>query len=155
MDLALTQDEAAHLISLLKVFLKEHSLNLKDGDNIKLDIVSQRESREFKLFLHYENNNYHLNFMDTSTKINLIRINLNNSFHKNADGKIIRGNRVNLFCEDEFNKRQDGQYMRAYTLPYRDIIKNPKDFSEALNEMLNYINIDRSHYNLKLEPTLF
>lgn len=155
MELALTQQEADKLILLLKTFLKDHSINLKDGDNLKLDIKSTSKKRKFKLFIHYEYSNYHLNFMDVSTKINLIRINLNNSFHKNADGQIIRGDRVNLFCEEEFNQRQDGQYMRAYSLPYKNIIKDPKTFPEALDEMLNYINIDRTQHKLKLEPTLF
>lgn len=154
MELALSQKEADNLISLFKTFLKDYSIDLKDGDNIKLDIISKSDKRKYKLYIHYELNNYHLNFADISTKINLIRINLNDSFHKNADGNIIRGNRVNLFCEEEFNARQDGQYMRAYPLPYKDLIKDPKDFGEAVDEMLNYTHVDRKHNNLKLIPSL-
>lgn len=154
MELALSQQDADKLISLLKNFLKDYSFQLQDGTNIKIDIISPKTKRKFRLFIHYEYKNYHLNFMDCMTKINLIRFNLNDSFHKNADGTRVRGNRVNLFCEDEFNLRQDGQYMRAYKLPYKNILKNPQDFSEALKEMLNYINIGNKH-NLKLGSTLF
>ena len=156
MELALSKQDADKLISLLKDFLKDYSFQLQDGSNFKIDIISQKEKRKFRLDIHYEHNNYHLNFMDCITKLNLIRINLNDSFHKNADGTKIRGNRVNLFCEDEFNCRQDGQYMRAYKLPYNQILKNPQSFSDALEEMLDYINItNNKKHKLEINSTLF
>ena len=93
--------------------------------------------------------------MDCSTKINLIRINLNGSFHKNANGDIIRGNRVNLFCEDEYNQREDGIYMRAYKLPYNEILKEPKTFIDALDELINYINLVDNRHKLQVAPSIF
>ena len=72
MELALSQQDADKLISLLKDFLKDYSFQLQDGSNFKIDIISQKEKRKFRLDIHYEHNNYHLNFMDYITKLNLI-----------------------------------------------------------------------------------
>ncbi len=155
MELLLNQQKADELISMLKVFLRDNLINLEDGTNAKIDISSDRHDREFTLYIHYQRNNYHLNFMDCSTKINLIRINLNGSFHKNANGDIIRGNRVNLFCEDEYNQREDGIYMRAYKLPYDDILKEPKTFIDAFDELINYINLVDNRHTLQVVPSLF
>ncbi|OUP96873.1 DUF6978 family protein [Lactobacillus gallinarum] len=93
MELALSQQDADKLISLLKDFLKDYSFQLQDGSNFKIDIISQKEKRKFRLDIHYEHNNYHLNFMDYITKLNLIRINLNDSFHKNGNCQIFCVNR--------------------------------------------------------------
>lgn len=149
MRLLLTQNEADQLVVLLKVFLQKYEINLEDGSNICLDIISVQTRRRFKLYLHYERQNYHLNFMDCLTKLNLIRINLNDSFHKNANGEIIRGNRVNLFCEEEFNQRNDGQYMRAYKLPYKHVLRNPSTFLEALKEILAYVKVKETDLIVK------
>lgn len=154
MELLLNQKEADRLISLLKVYFKNYSLELENGSNEKILIKANENNRMFTLFIHYENENYHLNFMDNSTKLNLVRINLNNSFHKNANGEIVRGNRVNIFCEDEFNQRKDGQYMRAYKLPYKNILKDPKDFSEAMYDLLAYTNIISGKHKLQLVPKI-
>lgn len=154
MGLALSQQDADKLILLMKNFCKKYIFELTDGTNICIDITSKNTNRKFKLFVHYENQNYHLNFLDCLTKLNLIRMNLNESFHKNANGDIIRGNRVNLFCEDEFNQRNDGQYMRAYKLPYKNLLKNPQNFLEALDEILKYTNVDTNNGDLELKLVL-
>lgn len=156
-ELALSQLEADKLIALAKTFLKKYSANLTDGFSDHINIISKSTTRRFKLFYHYQKKNCHLNFMDCDTNLNLVRINLNDSFHKNADGTYIRGNRVNLFCEDEYSQREDGQYMRAYKLPYKNLIKNPKDFLEALDELLKYTNVKdyKSDLNLVVQKDLF
>lgn len=155
MELLLNQQEADELIAMLKVFLRDNFITLEDGTDAKIDISSKQHNREFILYIHYARNNCHLNFMDCSTKINLIRINLNGSFHKNANGDIIRGNRVNLFCEDEYNQREDGIYMRAYKLPYNEILKEPKTFIDALDELINYINLVDNRHKLQVTPSIF
>lgn len=155
MELLLNQQEADELIAMLKVFLRDNLITLEDGTNAKIDISSKQHNRKFILYIHYQRNNCHLNFMDCSTKINLIRINLNGSFHKNANGDIIRGNRVNLFCEDEYNQREDGIYMRAYKLPYNEILKEPKTFIDALYELINYIKLVDNRHKLQVVPSIF
>ena len=49
MELALSQQDADKLISLLKDFLKDYSFQLQDGSNFKIDIISQKEKRKFRL----------------------------------------------------------------------------------------------------------
>ncbi|CCI82602.1 DUF6978 family protein [Lactobacillus hominis] len=154
MEIALNQQEANHLISLIKTFLKKYVLELEDGSNGCLDLRAKENNRQFKLFYHFEKENCHLNFLDCDTKLNLVRFNLNNSFHKNANGDIIRGNRVNLFCEDEFKQRNDGQYMRAYKLPYKDVIADPPTFLDALEEMLAYTHVKIKEGSLEVRPKL-
>lgn len=44
MELALSQQDADKLISLLKDFLKDYSFQLQDGSNFKIDIISQKEN---------------------------------------------------------------------------------------------------------------
>lgn len=147
-ELILNQEQAHNLIILTKCFLKRYAANLTNGTNGLINIIADNSQRRFKLFYHYEEGNYHLNFMDCDSGLNLIRINLNNSFHKNADGQYIRGNRVNLFCEEEYLQRNDGQYMRAYKLPYKSL-KNPHNFLEAMSELLKYTNV--KDYQSKLD----
>ncbi|WP_162606885.1 hypothetical protein [Lactobacillus gallinarum] len=46
--------------------------------------------------------------------------------------------------------------MRAYKLPYNQILKNPQSFSDALEEMLDYINItNNKKHKLEINSTLF
>lgn len=153
MELPLTQADGNKLISLAKKFTQKYKLELKDGERYILK-ASTTNGRIFKIFIQYATKNVHINFWDEITKLSLVRFNLNDSFHKNANGKIIRGNRVNLFCEDEFNIRKDGQYMRAFKLPYKDILKNPTSFDEALEEMLKYVNVINYKDKLNIQPKL-
>lgn len=154
MELAINQKQADKLIKLIKKLSKKYKLDLKDGETYALNLKSKNSKRKFKIFIQYAVKNYHINFWDEQTRLSLVRFNLNDSFHKNADGKIIRGNRVNLFCEDEFNQRDDDQYMRAYSLPYKNILKNPSSFTEALEEMLKYTNVIDYKDKLIIAPKL-
>lgn len=49
MELALSQQDADKLISLLKDFLKDYSFQLQDGSNFKIDIISQKEKENSDL----------------------------------------------------------------------------------------------------------
>lgn len=151
-SLLLTQKEADELIKLFKELVESYSATLVEGSRGTIPIRSNVTGRRFRLDYYYAKQNVHINFNDIKTNLSLVRLNLNNSFHKNSNGERVRGNRVNLFSEKEYLSRDDGQYMKAYKLPYKNLITNPTNFMDALHQILAYTNV--KNYDTQLNISI-
>lgn len=141
MELLLTDAEAHDLIKLLKNVVKKHRKIITYPANGTIHIKSFSDNqRKFELMYFLTETKKTFQFLDKTTNLTLLRINLNNGFHKNANGERIRGNRMNIFSEEEFNLKNDGYtHTKSYPLPY-STITNTNDGFIILKNILEYTN---------------
>ncbi|MFL2134621.1 DUF6978 family protein [Desemzia sp. FAM 24101] len=142
MELLLTDAEAYDLIKLLKNVIKKHRKVITYPTNGTIQIKSfSDDQRKFELMYFLTETKKTFQFLDKTTNLTLLRINLNNGFHKNANGERFRGNRINIFSEEEFILKNDGHtHTKSYPLPYRSIT-NTTDVFVILKNILEYANI--------------
>ena len=141
MELLLTDAEAIGLIGLLKSIVRRHRKTISYPANGTITIKSFSDNqREFSLIYFLSEDKKVFQFMDNTTKLTLLRVNLNRGFHKNANGERIHGNRINVFSEEEFFLKNDGQtHIKCYPLPY-DSIPNTENIFEMFESILDYTN---------------
>ncbi len=142
-QLLLTDTEAQHLISILKLVLKKYKIDLKPGNKGTIALKSHDEHNQF--ILDYftatkRNDKMSLHIREKETNTSLARINIDpTGFHRNAKNTI-DGNRILIFSSEEFLEKNDGStYVRAYELPNSFI--DPNDLEQVFLDFLVYTNV--------------
>lgn len=143
----LTDEEAQHLIEILKHVIKKYNISLHPGSKgyVELDTEGKEE-----FYLHYfvsnkVNRKMSLHLRQKTTNINLIRINIDpNGFHKNSDNTYIYGDRLLIYSQTEWFEKADGKtYLKAYKVPKQ--FTNLGNLEQVFLDFLFYINVKREN----------
>lgn len=143
-EIKLTDEEAQHLITILKLFIKKYNVNLGPGNKKTLQLTDEDATYDFLLTYYtpkHRDDKISIHLREKDSNINLIRVNIDSrSFHSNADGEKIYGNRIVVFSNHEFKIKNDGYtHTKAYDLPGE--FTNPQDLEQVFLDFLVYINV--------------
>lgn len=147
MSLNLTDKDVDDLISLSKMLLKKHEINVSTPNKGTIPINSLESTDKFCLDYFARPGKASLNYREMTYNYSLIRINLNKGFHKNADNVKVEGNRINVFSNTEFQDKADLKtHTKSYPLPYLGF-DDTSDVEVQLIKLLEYTN---TNYHNKL-----
>lgn len=143
-EIRLTDNEAHHLITILKLFLKKYKVNINPGNKETLQLCDENNIYDFLLDYYtpkHRDDKISIHLREKDTNINLIRVNIDSkSFHSNSDGEKINGNRILIFSNEELKAKKDGYtHTKAYPLPKE--FNDTKNLEQVFLDFLVYINV--------------
>lgn len=143
-EITLTDEEANHLITFLKMFIRKYDVNLGPGNKETLQLIDADDTYEFLLSYFtpkYRNDKISIHLREKDSNMNLIRVNIDpRSFHSNSNGEKIYGDRIMVFSSNEFKSKKDGYtHTKAYKLP-KDF-SNTEDLEQVFLDFMVYINV--------------